>query len=293
MKTCIGLLFVCCLLQITGAAQRVRNPFFGLYSIVSGDSAYKTFDDQVRVMKETGYDGIEISQPGNFPEMKAALDKLHFHGASFYFQVDPGEPLLNPVLKDYIAALKGTGTILTPYIQAGANLPHTPETDMKLIALLRELSAWASASGLQVAIYPHLGFYIQSTRQALELVKQIDRKNTGLSFNLCHWLATTPASERGSLKPLLAEAAPHLRMITICGCNDTVSTRQNIWEDYIMPLGEGSFDTYGLAKYVIRDLHFRGPVGVQCYGLNKDKTWLVKHTMEIWKDYIRRMEAGQ
>lgn len=291
MKTFISILFLC-FAYLAGHTQPVKNSFFGLYSIVNSDP-YATCEEQVKLMKDAGYDGLEISEPENFLSMKAALDKFRFHGAYFYFQVDPDQPEINPALKDYIAALKGTGTILAPYIQSSSNAVRTAEKDAQLVRLLRQLSALAKKSNLQIAVYPHFGFYIQRTDQALELVKQIGKKNTGLSFNLCHWLATTAAGERGGLKPLLTKILPYLKMITICGASDGITTRQNIWEDYIMPLGEGSFDTYGLVEYVIRDLHFHGPVGVQCYGLKQDKVWLIKHTMETWKEYKARLEAGR
>jgi hypothetical protein len=72
-----------------------------------------------------------------------------------------------------------------------------------------------------------------------------------------------------------------------------VSDKKFIWDDYILPLGKGSFDTYGLIEYAIKDLHFKGPVGVQCYGLKDDKIWLVKHSMDTWNSYKKRMESGQ
>ncbi|MEO6960373.1 MAG: TIM barrel protein [Puia sp.] len=223
--------------------------------------------------------------------MKSALDKLDFHGAYFYFMIVLDQSRIDPTLKDYISALKGTNTILAPYITSSSiqYKAESPEGDAKVVKLLRELSKWAKREDLQVAIYPHFGYYVQRTGHALELVKQINRKNAGLSFNLCHWLATAPAEERNTLNPHLKELLPYLRMITICGANDVVTEKKFIWDDYILPLGTGNFDTYGLVAYVIKDLHFKGPVGVQCYGLKDDKIWMVKHTMDIWNSYKMRM----
>jgi hypothetical protein len=86
MKPCLCIFF-CCFLFLPGNSQEIKNPFFGLYSIVGGDSVYKTFEDQIRVMKEAGYDGIEIPGTEEFSGMKSALDKLRFHAAYFYFAV--------------------------------------------------------------------------------------------------------------------------------------------------------------------------------------------------------------
>ncbi|MDP4132323.1 MAG: TIM barrel protein [Bacteroidota bacterium] len=295
MRTYATVLLFCFLLHVKAYSQEIKNPFFGLYSIIGGDSVYNTFEKQVKLVKESGYDGIEISGPEDFIGMKSALDKLDFHGAYFYFMVDVDQPRIDPKLKNYISALKGTNTILAPYIQSSSNRYKTAsaEADAKVVKLLRQLSGWARKEDLQIAIYPHFGYYVQRIGHVLKLVKQINRKNTGMSFNLCHWLATTPAEERGGLKSDLMEILPYLRMVTICGANDLVSDKKVVWDDYILPLGMGSFDTYGLVEYLIKDLHFKGPFGVQCYGLKDDKAWLVKHSMETWNNYKMRMENGQ
>jgi hypothetical protein len=79
-------------------------------------------------------------------------------------------------------------------------------------------------------------------------------------------------------------------MIIINGANDTITQKANIWDDYILPLGTGSFDTYGLVKFCIRDLRVQVPIGVQCYNIKTDKYKLVVNTMEVWKQYRQRMQ---
>lgn len=82
-------------------------------------------------------------------------------------------------------------------------------------------------------------------------------------------------------------------MITICGANDVMTSQKTIWDDYILPLGTGSFDTYGLLKYVVKDLKFKGPIGIQCYNIKGNKPQLVQNTMAIWKGYKSRLEYEQ
>ena len=129
---------------------------------------------------------------------------------------------------------------------------------------------------------------LERTDHALALVQAIDRPNVGLSFNLCHWLATTPAAERTQLTPHLNMLKPYLKMLTICGANDVVTTQKVIWDDYILPLGTGSFDTFGLVDYVVHELNFRGPIGVQCYNIRVDKPQLIFTTMRVWHAYKSR-----
>ncbi len=273
-------------------AQKVKNDFFTLHNIIRGDSTYNTFDKQVELVKKAGFDGIEINQTQSFEGMKAALDKHRFTGSYFYVRMELKEPYMDKRLEEYIQQLKGSKTIIAPFIIADAARfkPSSHGADTLVVRVITQLSDWAQAAGLQVAIYPHYSFYVERTDHALALIKQINRKNVGLTFNLCHWLATSSAAERMQLKSHLKELRPYLKMMTVCGANDIMTQQKTIWDDYILPLGKGSFDTYGLLKYMVRDLRFKGPIGVQCYNIKSDKPQLVQNTITVWKGFKSRLE---
>jgi sugar phosphate isomerase/epimerase len=274
-------------------AQKITNKFFALHNIIRGDSTYDTFDKQVELIKKVGFDGIEINQVESFKGLKEALDKHRFEGAYFYVKVKLEEPFIDPRLKDYIKQLRGTETIIAPYIVSESKRykPSSKEADTLAIRLIHQVADWAQAANLQVAIYPHVNFYLERTDHALALVKKINRKNVGLSFNLCHWLATTNTTERDTLNTHLQHLAPYLKMITISGANNVVSNQQPPWSDYILPLGKGSFDTYALLKYMIKGLKFKGPIGVQCYNIKGDKPSLAQNTIEVLKEYKSRLSS--
>lgn len=281
-----------CLFNI-GYTQKVVNEFFALHNIIRGDSTYNTFGKQVALVKKSGFDAIEINQLESFAGMKAALDSNQFKGAYFYVKVKLEAPYIDIQLKDCIRQLKGTKTIIAPYIISETKIvgPVSHNADTLVVRLVQQIAAWAKTSGLEVAIYPHFGFYVERTDHALTLVKKINRKNVGLSFNLCHWLATTSPAERLLLQPHLKELKPYLKMITICGANDVITQQKNIWDDYILPLGTGSFDTYNLVKYLVKELKFTKPIGVQCYHINENKLLLIQNTISVWTNYKTRLEA--
>lgn len=280
------------LLSIVNAwAQPIQNDFFVLHNAIRGDSTYKTFDQQVSLVKGLGYDGVEINQLDSFDGMMAALDKHALTGSYFYFKINLDDPMLDPRIEEDIRALKGKKTILAPYIVSESKHFVSPsgQADTLVVRLLSQLADWASASNLQVAIYPHVFYYIERTDHALRLVRQINRPNVGLSFNLCHWLATTPHAQRTGWKSQLKTLKPYLKMITICGANDTDAVGNAIWDSYILPLGTGNFDTYELVQFAIRDLQFTGPIGVQCYAIKADKPTLLRNTMAVWQTYTARL----
>ena len=273
-------------------AQKVKNEFFALHNIIRGDSTYNTFDKQVELVKNAGFDGIEINQIESFDGMKTALDKYEFKGSYFYIKLQLGEPMDNRIEKA-INSLKGTNTIIAPYILADTKRfkANSPEGDSEAIRLLQIISVWSKKSGLQVAIYPHFSFYVERTDHALQLAQKINRKNVGLSFNLCHWLATTNLTERTQLKSHLKEINPYLKMMTISGAYDIISQKKSIFDDYILPLGTGNFDTYDLLKYMVKTIKYKKPIGVQCYNIKGNKPQLIQNTMYVWNQYKTRLEA--
>ena len=288
MRTFILLILIC---SNSVLAQKVKNEFFALHNIIRGDSTYNTFDKQVELVKNAGFDGIEINQIESFDGMKSALDQFQFKGSYFYVKIQLGEPIDNR-LESAINKLKGTNTIVAPYILADTKRfkPNSPEGDSEAIKLLQLISMWSKKAGLQVAIYPHYSFYVERTDHALQLAQKVNRKNVGLSFNLCHWLATTSLAERTDLKNHLKELKPYLKMITISGASDIISQKKAIFDDYILPLGTGSFDTYDLLKYMVKTIKYKKPIGVQCYNIKGNKSQLIKNTMAVWKGYKTRLE---
>jgi len=287
-------IFLSCILSI-GFAQKVTNDFFTLHNIIRGDSVYNTFDKQVELLKTAGFAGVEINQIESFEGMKAALDRYQLKGSYFYVKLKLEEPYIDARLRKCIGKLKGSKTIIAPYILSESKKykPSTHDADTLVVRLVREIGDWAKEAGLEVAIYPHLGYYVERTDHALDLVKQINRKNVGLTFNLCHYLATSSQAERSEVKPHLKQLKPYLKMITVSGANDVMSQQKNVWEDYILPLGTGSYDTYGLIKYMVKDLKFKNPIGVQCYNIRGKKVTLIQNTMTAWKDYKSRLETDK
>jgi sugar phosphate isomerase/epimerase len=285
---------LCVLLASTISFSQVKNEFFPLHNIIRGDSVYKDFDSQVKLIKTAGFDGIEINLIESFEGMKAALDKHKFKPSYFYFKLSLDEPI-DSRLEGYIARLKNSGTIIAPYIISESKnyKPSSRDADTIVVRLIRKIAAWSKAANLQVAIYPHVDCYVERTDHALELAKKIDRKNVGLIFNLCHWLATTPLSERNTWRTQMDQLRPFLKMITISGANNVQSTKARVMDDYILPLGTGTFDTYELVRYTVKDLKFKGQIGVQCYKINMDKQLLVSSTIEAVKNYKSRLNSGK
>ncbi len=133
--------------------------------------------------------------------------------------------------------------------------PSSDANDERAVAVVREIADVAAASGLRVALYPHVKTYVQRVEDGLRLVKKADRKNLGVAFNLCHFLKGDDAKniERG-----IREAAPHLFLVSINGA-DAGETNKMGWDRLIQRLGSGSFDVGRVLK-ALDGVHYSGPV---------------------------------
>lgn len=278
-------------LAVTGHAQKMRNEFFVFHNLIRDDKTYNSYDSQVKFVKENGFDGIEIGSEESFTELFNAIEKYKFKCSSFYVKLRVEDEHLDPVLVSAIKRLKGSGAVISPSIVRTIKKTGSPseEEDESVVKLLHELSMLCTESKLQVAIYPHWSFYVETTTHALSLVKKVNRKNVGLGFNLCHWLATTGEQERKNLNSQLKSIRPYLKMMSINGANDVITKDSNLWNDYILPLGQGSFNTKGLVEFVTGTLNYRGPIGIQAFNIKGDKKELLLSTAEA----VRQLRNGK
>jgi hypothetical protein len=79
-------------------------------------------------------------------------------------------------------------------------------------------------------------------------------------------------------------------MITISGANNVISEKKAVFDDYILPLGTGNFDTYDLVNFMVNALKYKNPIGVQCYNIKGNKPQLIENTIGVWKAYKTRLE---
>src|ERR1039458_8314934 len=91
-------------------------------------------------------------------------------------------------VKEAAAALRGRDTLLWLYVTDNRGTPLDTNDDAVAVQALREISGSAEDAGLRVALYPHAGFFVQRVEDAVRLAEKVNRKNLGVTFNLCHWL---------------------------------------------------------------------------------------------------------
>ena len=265
-------------------AAAPANPFFAMNTGLSDSKLRSSADDQAALLKELGYAGIGAS--GYLSgEYLATFDRQGLKVFNTYLTLDfdSAKPELEAKLKDLVSRLKGRDTALWLAIanvsRGGAKLrPSDPAGDELVVPRLLELAEFARASGVRIALYPHLGSWVERVDDALRLVEKVNRPNVGATFNLCHWLKVEGDRDP---KPVLKAALPHLFFVTINGA-DNGDTRTMNWKRLIQPLGDGSYEVGGLLR-ILKELNYSGPVGFQGFGIQGDSRTILGKTMAAWR----------
>jgi len=195
------------------------------------------------------------------------------------------DPPYDPKVKDQMKKLAGPNAIVWPMVQGNRATPK--ETDAKAAAVLTELADMAAQFKLNVAVYPHAGYYLGTAAEAYRVVKQVDRKNLGVTLTLCHDLM---AGNGDKLPGIVEQIAPRLTIVTINGADNKKKGQKMGWDRLIQPLGRGDYDVYALLKK-LKAVGYEGPIGLQCYGLKSKPIEHLTESMKAWNGYRARMAA--
>jgi sugar phosphate isomerase/epimerase len=258
------------------AASPLTNPFF-VFDNGTGRDQHVPFDDQAELVKRTGYAGLQFTGTQHIPEMLQALESRGLKLFAIYVaaHIDGDKPSYESGLPEAIRQLQGHGTVIWLTVRGSA-----PDGDARATAVVREIADMAAASGLRVALYPHIGMYVGRIEDALRVVKNVDRPNVGVTFNLAHFLA---AKDEPNLDERLREALPHLFMVSINGAE-----HEGGWDRLIQPLDRGEFDVYGLLKKLVT-MGYNGPIGLQCFKVPGDREENLNRSMAAWRKFVARM----
>lgn len=265
------------LLGATALCAAAAQPAFFAMDTGTRDAAHQTAEAQVALVKELGFDGIGPSSttPAALREMLAAVDRQPSKVVALYVRLDlDAATPVSAEIRDSIQQLKGRDTILWLWVTTAAHKPSAPAGDARAVPVMREVADLAQAAGLRVALYPHAGMWVERIEDAVRLARQVERKNFGVTFNLCHWLMV----DGKDLDARLELARPYLFAVTINGADAGAKD----WGRLIQTLDRGSYDVAGLLGKLAK-IDYRGPVGLQHYGIPGDARTNLLHSMIGWR----------
>lgn len=269
-----------------GARAAGAFPFFAL-CMDTHDARKRTLAEQAELLQELGYDGAGHLWMKGVPERLATLDAHGLKLFQIYTALNvaaDAKPAYDPLLGEMLPLLKGRGTSLAVLVNGGK--PSDEALDERAAGLLREIAAMARPHGVRVALYPHANNWLERVEDAVRLARKTNRPNVGGMFNLCHWLKT---GDEAQMRPLLKTALPRLLAVSINGA-DTGAEIKAGKGNWIQPLDSGSFDIYGFLR-TLKELKYRGPVGLQCYGLAGDARLHLTRSIAAWRALSKRLQS--
>ena len=252
-------------------------PFFAMQTATK-DAAHVSAEAQVQLVKTLGYDGIGAVPPAEVDAFAQACDRHQVRLWNTYFTLDVEAPLpLDPELAGRLAPLKGRNALLWVGLTSRQHKPSDPSGDAAAVKLVQALANLAESLGARVALYPHAGFWIERTADAVRVADVVNRPGVGVTFNLCHFLKVEDEARLGDV---LEAAKARLFVVSLNGAE---SGRPGAdWKELIQTLDRGTFDNRRLLR-TLRQIGFAGPVGFQGYGIGGDAADNLRRTISAWR----------
>lgn len=281
MKTrTIAFLVALLLARLAAVATHAEtNPFFVFDNGLHGENL-KSIEAQLDLVKQLGFAGLSwrTDDPARVKQVLAGAKQRDLKLFAIYANLDlkDGRLVYDPRLEEIIALCKGGDVVIWPNLTSKQFKNSDPAGDEIAVTGLRELAELCEASGLRIAIYPHVNMWVHRIEDAVRVVKKVNRRNVGVTFNLCHALLD---GAEARIPALIKEAAPHLFVASINGADNGAAKTE--MGRIIQPLGQGTLDVGAVLKE-LKAAGFKGPIGLQCYNIKGEPKELLNGSMAAW-----------
>jgi len=267
-----------CLNTVSAGQGAGTNPFYAMDTNVWSWKD-RTPEQVAKLLKDLGYDGYGHGGTQNIDEYLAALDAQGLGLFTTYVGMDlDAKVKIDPAVSDVFRKFKGRNAMLWLFVRSRKYARGSGEGDAVAVKEIRRLADEAHEHGVRIALYPHTGFYVESLDDALRIAEKVNRRNLGVTFNLCHWLKVEGDKDPSEA---LRRAMPYLFQVSINGA-DSGDTRAMNWSRLIRPLGSGTYDVGAVLKTLGR-LGYTGPIALQGYGVKGDPKENLKCSVQAWR----------
>jgi len=250
----------------------------------------KYTETQVRVetLKELGYEGMSYHGTKDIMKTIEIFENAGLKLFITYLGVNIDATIAakqyDPNLKDAIKQLKGTDIMIWLYLTSKKHKHVSEQGDGAAVRIIRDIADAAHESDLKIVLYAHVGNYSESFADILRIARKVNRRNVGISFNVCHWLKVDGDID---YRMILKKSLPYLFVVTTNGA-ESGDTKKMGWDKLIQTLDKGTFDNYKLLKY-FKDIGYKGPIGLQGYSIKGDPKQNLANSMKAWLEINERL----
>lgn len=228
-------------------------------------------ENDARKVKELGFHGQ--SQDWEFgaklAKRVAEYRKLGLRVPSVYWKVNDTE---KPLSREQMEPLADSDAVIE--VSVWKIRENTIDAILKTADTAAELN-------VKLAIYPHKGHEIDTMASVMALADRLDHPNIGVMFVLCHFLRL---EEIDTLEAVLKKAMP--RLVAVSTSGGDIGSEE--WPNLIQTLDKGSFPQKRLFR-ALKDLGYKGPVFLQCWGVKGDKEANLRNSMRAWHEIMESL----
>jgi len=243
-----------------------------------------TTEEQLDLVRAAGYAGVTWDEldPARTKQLAAAASSRGLRLAALYSAATLTRDGLawSPTLPETMRQLEGTGAVVWVHVVSREFASSSAEGDVVAVPTFRRLADLAAAHGLRVALYPHVGDWVERVQDATRLARKVGHPAFGVTFNLCHALMV---GDERLVPDLLADAAPYLFVVSVNGAD--AGAAGTSWARLIQTLDQGTFDVRAVLQ-TLHELRFAGPVALQGYGLKGEVADNLRRSREAYERLV-------
>jgi sugar phosphate isomerase/epimerase len=160
---------------------------------------------QCEMLAELGYQGLTVSAwSQDLQSLASVKPRWGLDVGAVYLIYRPG---LEAFVTRIVESIEGC-TSIELALHSG---DHVKDADRRL---LEHILPICERRGIDIALYPHARYGMQSTSEAVALCREFDHPRLGIVFNGYHWFAM----QEKALEQRLDAMWPWLRQVNVAGC---------------------------------------------------------------------------
>lgn len=249
------------------------------------------FETQCEILAELGYDATYLSLWSE--QAWRDLAKLNTvpssHGlgmAGVYIVLDARDGVDGPAAKRILTMLEtieGCATVELAIQGGGRPGPNDMQGLSDVLAFLKKALEVAERRGLDILLYPHLTFWLDTHENAAAICRHLGHPRLGVVFCGFHWYA------RGfrQIDQTLEEIKPFVRQVNLAGSR--LSREGWAGVATIEPLDEGELDNF-VVLGALKRMGYDGLIGFQGWDVGGDVYEKLSRTMTAFRSMEDRVE---
>lgn len=241
-----------------------------------------------QMLSELGYDGTYLTVWSPQAERDIAhlatvpvAHKLAVHGVYFMLNIADDEAMHHTLA--LIAKVPVATTIeLAIYVGQPNQHQQDAQFDVLLHKYLPQLCAIAEQHNHQLALYPHVQFWLETPADAARICAQYPHPRLGIAFTAYHWYA----SGQRNLAQTLSLITPWLKTANICGSR--MLPPGQAMAASIELIQSGELDVFAVLCQ-LKAIGYTGPIGLQGYGIGGDVYHNLRTSIQSLRDLNQRV----